>query len=448
MNKLHGAASIALILGAITGLAMIVLTPPFQVPDEEAHFFRAYQVSTLNLSLEKRNGRVGAELPVSISNTHLLFKDIILNESCKTDLSRYRLALGMTDNRPEFCTPILPYPPAAYIAQAFGIFLGRIAGAPPIIYFYLGRVLNLALFLFLAITAIRLLPFMKWGLALLVLMPMTLYEAASLSADAFTIGIAFFMIALFLHCAAGNGPLSAGDIALMFAGTVLLALTKQGYSPLVFLALLIPAHRFGTPRRKAFVMVGLIVVAIVIGITCILSIREFSVGLPGSNSSEQLRYILSHPLTYLTTLFRCFFRASQFGSFIGWFGWLETRLPIWIIVPYGLLLLAVPLAEKRIFVLSRRQRYLIGSLFGFLVILIFTIQYLSWTPVGKRSIDSVQGRYFIPFAPLFLILFNSRRFSFSMEDNAVARRLLVGFIVFVHVVSAGMLLDRYYPLGR
>ena len=84
---------------------------------------------------------------------------------------------------------------------------------------------------------------------------------------------------------------------------------------------------------------------------------------------------------------------------------------------------------------------------SFLVAIVFTVQYLQWTVVGKMSIDGVQGRYFIPFAPLLLLLFSNTRFCLSFDDHTLARRMLVGFILLANGVSAAMLLIRYYPLS-
>ena len=40
------------------------------------------------------------------------------------------------------------------------------------------------------------------------------------------------------------------------------------------------------------------------------------------------------------------------------------------------------------------------------IILIATILYISWTPVAKNRVFGLQGRYFIPLAPiLFLLLY-------------------------------------------
>ncbi len=42
-----------LILGLLFGLAFVFVTPPFQVPDEYNHFFRAYEISQGKLLSQK-----------------------------------------------------------------------------------------------------------------------------------------------------------------------------------------------------------------------------------------------------------------------------------------------------------------------------------------------------------------------------------------------------------
>jgi uncharacterized membrane protein len=440
MNK------IALLLCAITGFALVVLTPPFQVPDEGAHFFRAYQTSTLNLHLEKRNGRTGADLPHSLMDTFQLFYPLVANPSHKVSYSLYANALSMKpDSSPGFCSVILAYPPVPYIAQAIGIAAGRAMSTPPIVFFYFARILNLALFLFLIFCAMRWMPDMKWGLALLALMPMTLYEAASLSADAYTIGISFLFIAFLLHCAAESQILSRGKIAFMLLGTALVALAKPSYSPIFLLALIIPERAFGTRKRKLWTLGGMLAVALALGVLSVDMMRGLTMGLPGSDSAAQFKFILDHPLHFIATLFRSVFRAYLFGSVIGRLGWMEQPLPLWIVIPYGLLLVAASFDGRRTLILSKHQRWFITGLFALLVAILFTGQYLAYTPVGQKAINGLQGRYFIPIAPLLLLLFQSGRKSFSLDEHAIARRLIIGFVILAHVTSA-VLITRWYYL--
>ena len=175
MDESRRVAKIVLILGAAVGLALVFITPPFQVPDEDAHFFRAYQASTINLRLEKRSKYVvGAYLPRSYLHTQLLFRSLTLDRDARVHVSMYKSALCMRDSKSAFCSPILPYPPVAHIAQAIGMFAGRSAGTPPIVSLYIARILNLALFLFMVTFAIRLMPVLPWGMGFLFILDLSI----------------------------------------------------------------------------------------------------------------------------------------------------------------------------------------------------------------------------------------------------------------------------------
>jgi hypothetical protein len=56
---------LVLALGLAGGLLLVFVTPPFHVPDEPAHFFRAYQLATA-AAAEPGPGALGYRLPASL----------------------------------------------------------------------------------------------------------------------------------------------------------------------------------------------------------------------------------------------------------------------------------------------------------------------------------------------------------------------------------------------
>jgi hypothetical protein len=55
-----------LLLGALGSIPLVILTPPFQAPDEVQHFYRAFQLSDLRIRAEVQNGISGGTLPDSL----------------------------------------------------------------------------------------------------------------------------------------------------------------------------------------------------------------------------------------------------------------------------------------------------------------------------------------------------------------------------------------------
>ena len=64
------------------------------------------------------------------------------------------------------------------------------------------------------------------------------------------------------------------------------------------------------------------------------------------------------------------------------------------------MLLAVLLASGSVATpLPRIRRASAALLVGAAALSIFVLQYLSWSPIGGRTIEGVQGRYFLPLVP-------------------------------------------------
>ena len=102
------------------------------------------------------------------------------------------------------------YSPVAYLPQAAAIAAGRAFGLHPLALMYLGRVANLMVWIALGYAAIRAAPDLGRPLLLLLLMPMSIFQAASLSADATTNGLAALLAAVvWRYATAGTRPAGA-----------------------------------------------------------------------------------------------------------------------------------------------------------------------------------------------------------------------------------------------
>src|SRR5204862_6946804 len=62
------------LLAFVFGSLFIITTPPFQVPDEKAHFARAFKLAEFNTFQRIENNHSGDDIPVNIDSTFSLFK--------------------------------------------------------------------------------------------------------------------------------------------------------------------------------------------------------------------------------------------------------------------------------------------------------------------------------------------------------------------------------------
>jgi uncharacterized membrane protein len=132
-------------------------------------------------------------------------------------------------------------------------------------------------------------------------------------------------------------------------------------------------------------------------------------------------------------------------SFVGVLGWLDTPLGSSVAAVHGLVLLLLAVAEANPAVaLSVRTRAAILAIIAASVLVVVTWLYAHWTPVGRPIIEGVQGRYFIPVAPLAGALLYNRRLRLPVERWTPA---IVGYAAALLAYALYRIAERYYALG-
>jgi uncharacterized membrane protein len=438
------------------GLAFAVATPPLQAPDEWGHLMMAYRLSRGELWPEPYPGpgqegiaavRVPASLPGMVGR--LDSDRLFFHPEQKQDVRRVLLEFGrpLEPDRRVWEPLPMSYGPVTYLPAALAAGFAGLLDASPITYLYLGRLANLLAFVLLGTIALRAAPAHQWLLLVLASTPMTLAQASVLTADTVTNGLFYVLFALVLRACTRSGPVGWRELGVLAALCALLGLCKQGYAPLFALVFLVPGRRFSSPTRR-FVSEGLVAAA------GLLTFAAWSWSItrlprlvpPGADPPERLANVLAHPFDYARLLVTTL--AEQGGlylqSFIGIFGHVDTFLPAWLYAIWSLVLLAVALSDggARSPIQGAGRAWLLAiSAATFLVVV--TALY-GETPVGSPVILGVQGRYFVPIAPLALASLHVR--------SAPLRREQAGFVLTALCalalgVSLFTLVERYYGIG-
>ena len=397
---------LCLLAGLLGALPLVILTPPFQVPDEAQHFERAYQISEGGLRAEVRDGVAGARLPASLPALvrRYLGTDAILavRRVTPAPLSRSAAlrAMRLDPGKQRFVdfTGIAAYPPLAYLPQAAGIAIARAFGAGPLVLLYAARAANAMTAVTLLALAIGLLPLGNGPALVAGLLPMALYEYASASQDAFVISASFLLTALGLR-ALRRGAWQSGEVAgAALAGLVVCA-AKPVYAPLLLIAapaLLSPERRWHHVRALA------VILSVALGGTLLWLIwnRGRVIAFePDANLHAQMMFVLTHPGAAVRALGGSVQKWGWFYllSMIGIFGWLTVALPGYVYFLAAAALIVAALvgqrAESRLAPIEVVWcvLLLVGA-----VSLVFLAMYLDATPVGARVVLGVQGRYFLP----------------------------------------------------
>jgi hypothetical protein len=393
------------------GLALAVLIPPLASPDERAHLARAYLISEGTLLPPAETEVARATFPRSLV---LLDRRLALQPAGVPPRKFERgeiVALFSQPLRPHVRVPAVAlsyYTPFAYLPQAIAIGLLRLFRAPPVALVYAGRLANLGAYTALGWLALRAAPICRWPLCLLLLLPMSLSGAASLSCDGSTVAVSVLFAALAARAAYGPGErVERATARGLVASGAALGLVKPGYWLVAALALWIPARRFPSRRERLRLLAA--VAAAVLGPYLLWGALLTACGVtpihPPADPAGQLDHLRAQPWELAAVLARTL--AAGFGdyveSFVGVLGRLSVHLPapLWLGAP--LALVAAALAEPKGGGPGPAGRVALAALFAAGALWVFALAYVSVNPPGARFVSGVQGRYLLPLAPLALL---------------------------------------------
>ena len=433
---------------------MVAVTPPFQAPDEAAHFMRAWSVAEFQV-VAGPGGVVNVPVNVATLPRRLgsdVGGDWAANHYSPGSLGTFLSERISSSSRPQY-TSAAGYPLFGYAPQALGIELARAVGRSPLAGLYLARMLNLLATVLLLFAAIRVAPYGKALFALVGLLPMFVFEAASVSPDGLAIAGCFLFFAMTLRLSTRSCVKRSELVALLLVGAILLN-AKVGYAVVVLLVLMLLPSQFPSTRRWALWTAGIVSAAL--GAALVFAVtaptapatRLGSLGLGRVDAGAQLSYVLRHPFAFAKVLYDTF-DAQLLGldhsrlplgeMAYGVLGWLAIHLPtvgLWAVVLAALIFLQY--RGETIPTTARQRAVMAGTGLTFVVAVSLAL-YVGWTSVGGAVVNGLQGRYFIPIIPLLLFgLYGLRP---RRERMLVAGLLAVAVVV---VVTSLATLARYY----
>ncbi len=462
-----------LIIGLIYGLGFLLATPAFQVPDEYEHFYRSLYVSEGHIVPEKLGSLSGVYVPESVKQTsdtvNQEWYTFLQDRDNKTNLTPL-LHIPFNSKNMVFedisRIAVITYSPVPYLVSAFAIDLGKLFNLAPLVLLYIGRLANMLVWVFLTYLAIKITPVHKWVFFMLALLPMTIFEAASLSADSFLLGISFLIIAILFKYAFDDNKKKIGIKEVYILGILLLlvGLAKSNYILLLFLIFLIPARKFGSRKNRILVTGSLfLVVVAVVGIWNLIVNGLYAPIIPQVSISGQIAYLLGDPLRFPYLLINTFISRGlsyQF-LFVGNF-WLDIPLPTWWLGFYLITIIPIALLDKSRINITRNQKLISAATFILNAITACALVYITWTPVGQNVIDGIQGRYFIPIFPLlFLLIYKIRDFEnyykkidsskLVIKDKSVIKiirdnlnLILIAYVVIFLSITLSIFIFDYY----
>ena len=406
----RGLALLFILYGLIATAFLTINMPPFQNPDEPAHFLRAVQIadgrwvgSRFSSTDAKGSPQVNAGDWVDAAVLTAMEPSSILPFHGDSRATRQTWAPGIvwSDKRAMIGFPnTVVYPPLFYIPSAIGVLCGRLTHLSVAQTLVMSRMLTGVAALALSAMAIACAGSAAiWIFAILTL-PMSLSLFASSSQDALLLACSALAGALWIRIL--RSPSERNEKAL--AGLALaLGLIAMARPPYVALALM-PLGLINLPwRSRLWAAASVMALATAwSGIAAATALTN--TGAPvGADPQAQLTQLSSDPLLILSIAWATLkqYGHAYFEEFIGVLGWLDTKLAQAYYHVAGAVIGIAAIAStsrqggERTSIQSRMALAtgLLLSAGG-----VFAIQYLTWTEPGHPVVEGVQGRYFLPLA--------------------------------------------------
>jgi uncharacterized membrane protein len=457
--------TIFLVFCLIFGSLFAIINPPFAASDESWHFLKAYDISQGHLIPKSFN--IG--IPKSFNNIYCFdaFGKSTIENYKNRDYNKFNVPLNYNDTQRIDNIPSLGFMPLPYLATAFIIKIGELFNTSPLILMYFSRLLNLLIYCVIVYFGIKITPIGNYIFLLIALMPMSVYISSSVSADSLNLALSFFTISLFLNLAFKKNKIQGKDILLVSLSILGLALSKQIYALLGLLFFIIPKSKFNNLKIR---LTYFIIMILPSGILLLLWQYEFILGIINSLIVGTNHYFdfSSVDSSQSTTPF--FIRLinsilinfnGYLSSFVGTYGWATHPLPLSLAYLYLFTLAFISLLKGNKFIFSLKQKLIPFLIFSIGTTLIFFIASFWNSPsrmpqiIKYQIIGGVQGRYFIPFAPLFfLILQNKKITNYLDKKKSLFKRIFKYFyyyfysnnVIYINIFFVYSTLPNFLPI--
>lgn len=441
----------------LLGIIFTFVVPPFQKPDEIAHFLRAVALSDGQFTCNYENQKSYFNIPskyfsylseIGVERIKFHYEEKFFLE----DLKKAENRIYEEDEIAEYGVCSLPF--VGYIPASIGILIGGLFNSMSL-EFYFARLFNFLVFFILLIWSYRRLKDskLKWVILSYAMIPMVTHQASVVGYDAMQLALTpviFSLIIDFLR----KAEIKKKDLLIFVISIVLLLAIKPGYYFLCLLYFLIPWSKIAKGKKK-YLLITLIYLLL-----CILSAVFYLKLDTGSSFVNTERNINAYAQLSLLKSPKFFFDlvrntinthlVSYIKSFIGVFGWLDYGLFeiiyllyifYWAFLAYAIKDDVANIVKKKITLVT----IILGITLFLTVGFVFGSAYLTWNTVGAAVIAGVQGRYFLILFP-YLIIFVSlliKLFESSKKFRAV---IIVLFVVFL-LVEILYAIYRYYYYG-
>lgn len=448
LERLDGQAHwICVVLMLVFGSIYALRTPPGAVPDEGAHLAKIAKI----YEGAPFGGNKGDLFP-EVALMYGTFSKYLDN---KQPLSRERmdrqleLPVICTPTTPEMARGADPYFPHQYALSTAAFASACAAGSSFGTFLYSARLLNLLLATLLVGIGVAFGGRARWALAFIALLPMSMFQVASLSADSLVIGLSIAWIGLTAGLAGGQVQLRR-VVPLLWVLAISIGLLKPGAAWI--LGSLLFCHGAFKHAGMSFVrgLACFLVLPWVLHLGLIASVDSDNIVRAGVDPQANLQLLKSDPVVFLRLVGNTFFGdygQHLYRMMVGILGWIDVPLSEWAYSLASVALLA------GLFLGSDRTDHFpwrwaapasLAMAAGSAVLISLPL-YVRWTSLDAPIVQGLQGRYFLPTLAFVWA-------GVAMRSPDLVRVLLLGLVmgsaVALNIDAFERLHQAYFVLGR
>ena len=455
-----------LYIALIFGILFVFIVPPFQSPDEDSHFKKAYQVSKGKLYPEVKKNVIGNYFPTEMLNYIKTKTKYIGNRDKKYKYSEMVLDQYTKLNYEErkFTSySTVSVTPIAYLVPATGIIFSKICAkifdlesVNTAYMLYFARFFSIIFMSFIMYLSIKITPVFKRTFAVFGLIPMVIFLGSVISYDSLLISLTTLALSIILKITYDDKLKKVPNnyiITLILIGVVLLNV-KGLYFLLYILLFLIPVKKVGNIKKMT--RIALIIILSILAITLVIKIPFLllpKIKTDVNYASKQLDFVIHNPIKYSGILIDNIInqRFFQLSSIVGVFGLIDTYNPFVIICFTYIWLIMVSISDgvcDKVKINGKFKILLIIYIL-FIIISVYSAMYINWTPainghkIGEADISGVQGRYFLPILLPILLLFSNKKIKRYSFIEKIRNNIFMPCIVIL-LVSTMTILFRYW----
>lgn len=422
-----------IILAIAFGVTMIFVLPPFNAPDEYAHFVKSYTFTTF------ADDKGVTNLPVSLESLYSKYGHSLLDQKMDFETKSYFNDL-MQDNNKDVLSEnefvytntkylkVLPYLPSAIL-----LFLLKLIGVSPLVMSVAGRFLSLIVMLIMYYLAIKNVPILKRLFMVICLLPIVLHQAV-INQDYLTNATVILLIAMVLKYRYKQIRIGIEEMSILSVLGIMLACCKFGYFVFLGVIFLIPCRLFKTKKVAVLFKLAFIIIPLMVSF-----IGNVAITSAEDTTHYSISYSLSNPVNTIKVFAKTFWQRAELDLFRGQFDGfgVSTKWNNGFIssVLYFIYILYFLSSEKQDVEKIEKKTRIVLFVIAFLLIgVVYSAMYLNWTNIGADTIDGLQPRYFTPAILCLALAFSNSIIKIDVKNKEKLDTILM-CVIYVCVFS-------------